>query len=375
MNIRVGVITATAVIAIALLAWWLWPSAANESETPTAIVTRATVEETVTAQGTLEPKEYVDVGTQVSGQLEKLHVEVGDTVEKGQLLAEIDPTVYQSRVDVDRARIKNLEASTALAKLNHARNETLFAANAVSKQEYETSLATLKSAQAQLEEQRYTLQGDLANLGYTKIYAPINGTVTTQTTREGQTVNASQSAPTIVQVANLAVMTVRADVAEADIARIKAGMSATFTTLGSDKRWKGTVRQVLPAPDATTTNVVLYNVLIDADNESGELLTGMTTQVFFELGRAENVLSIPASALGKHLAEQDNEQGAAYLVRVQNGSKVEPRTVRIGLISRTSAEVKSGLNEGEIVLTSPAPTRDTNPIRSGGGRGMGGPRL
>lgn len=366
---------AVLVVALAALAWWLWPSDKAADAPATAVVTRATVEETVTAQGTLEPKEYVDVGTQVSGQLKKLYVDVGDKVEKGELLAEIDPTVYQSRVDVDRARLKTLQAQEALAQQNHARNTTLFAAGAVSKQDFDTTLSAWKALQAQIEEQKYTLDGDLANLGYTKIYAPISGTVTTQTTREGQTVNASQQAPTIVQVADLKTMTVRAQVAEADITRIHTGMKATFTTLGSDKRRDGKVWQVQPAPDSTTGNVVLYNVLTDADNSDGELMTGMTAQVFFELGKAENVLSIPASALGRHMSAQDNAEGAAYLVRVKAGNKVETRTVRIGLISRTDAEVKSGLAEGEVVLTGPVPAGQGSGGGRGGGGRMGGPRL
>ncbi|HLF97906.1 MAG TPA: efflux RND transporter periplasmic adaptor subunit, partial [Methylococcaceae bacterium] len=222
------------------------------------------IESVVTAQGKLEPQEYVAVGAQVSGQLRKIHVEIGDVVKASDLLAEIDPRVYQARVQADEARLKTLraqlveqEAQNILADQIYRRQQRLIASDAVSQEALQIAETTLKaglaradSVRAQIEEARSTLDGDRTNLGYTRIYAPMAGTVVLQSAREGQTLNATQQAPTILQISNLDQMTVRAQVAEADVMRLVPGMPAYFGTLGAlERRWQGTVRQVLPSPE------------------------------------------------------------------------------------------------------------------------------
>lgn len=330
---------------------------------------RRDLAETVTAQGKLEPKSYVDVGAQVSGQLSRLHVEIGDVVDKGQLIAEIDPRIFASRVASDQARIASLTAQLAQqqAQLNNShlivtRNRGLIAEQAVSQEQLEQSEADLqvaeaavKSFTAQIEEARSALSGDQTNLGYTKIYAPMAGTVVTQTSREGQTLNANQLAPVIVQIADLDTMTVRAQVAEADVMRIRPGTAAEFTTLGAlDRRWQATVRQVLPSPEVLN-EVVLYNVLVDVDNRDRQLMNGMSTQVFFILGEAKNALAVPASALGQRQPDQDQPGTQAYELRVREGEKLVTRVVQVGLLSRQLAEVRSGLAEGEqVAIPRPA---------------------
>lgn len=324
-------------------------------------LTRGAIEEAVTAQGTLEPKEFVDVGAQISGQLTKLHVEIGDNVTQGQLIAEIDPQIYLSRVEADEARLKTLraqlaeqEAQAAFTHSVYLRNQKLLKDHAVSKETYESSLKEFKAAEArgnsvkaQIEEAQSTLDGNKANLGYTKIYSPINGTVVSQTSKEGQTLNANQMAPVIVQVANLDIMTVRAQVAEADVQRLKPGMEVYFNTLGSDRKWRSTVRQILPSPDAAVMDVVLYNALVDVANTDRDLMTGMSTQMFFVLGRAENALLMPTQALGKKLSS--DEAGEIYEVNVRKGDTTQTQQVTIGLMSRSVAEVRSGLSEGDKV--------------------------
>src|SRR5690606_2265467 len=132
-----------------------------------------------------------------------------------------------------------------------------------------------------------------------------------QTAREGQTLNANQQAPIILQIANLDVMTVRVQVAEADVTRLKPGLPVYFTTLGMmDKRWHGRVRQILPSPE-TVNDVVLYIVLIDVDNRDHQLLTGMSAQVFFEIGKAHDVLTVPVAALGRRVPAKDSDRGRA----------------------------------------------------------------
>lgn len=362
-------------------------AASERSAMQLAEVTTGNLEEVVTAQGTLEPKEYVDVGAQVSGQVKTLAVELGDNVKSGDLIAEIDPEVYLTKVSADEARLKTLqaqktqqEANVTSARQKLARNQTLMKANAISKEVLEdaqtalkVALAQIASLDAQIEEATSTLEGDKANLSYTKIYAPMDGTVVAQSVREGQTVNANQTAPTIVQVANLDIMTVKAQVAEADIMKLKVEMPAYFTTLGSgDRRWSGQVRQILPAPEVIN-DVVLYNVLIDVDNKDRTLMSGMSTQMFFVSGKADNVLLIPVSALGKPIPDQDNDKGQAYMVKVLKGRTPQETLVHIGLMDRSSAEVRDGLQAGDkLVLPLPAASKTQTP---GMGRMGGGPRL
>lgn len=355
-------------IALVILAGgWLIqnPFSGNKSKDNAELVpvSRATIEETVTAQGKLEPKTFVDVGTQVSGQLQKLYVEIGDTVEKGQLIAQIDPQLYTAKVQADQAQIKTLQAQLAeqqatvtFTKSVYERNQKLIKADAVSKEvlsssekEYKAAIARIDSYKAQIEQAKSQLDADRSNLGFTKIYAPIRGTVVSQSAKEGQTLNANQQAPVIMQVADLDTMTVRSQVAEADVARLRPGMDLYFTTLGSDRRWRSQLRQLLPSPDSTVTDVVLYNALVDVENKDRALMTGMSTQMFFLLGSAENALVIPARALGKKLEPAKDGKGEIYEVKVASGNSLETRPVEIGLLNRTSAQVISGLNEGDRV--------------------------
>lgn len=379
-------ITLLVLVAVGAGAWFAWKAPASKNPAATMMTVKVqttTVDDVVTAQGKLEPRDYVDVGAQVSGQLEKIHFELGDVVKAGDLLAEIDPEVYEKRVEADEAALKRLqaqrleqEAGVLQAQQKFDRNKKLVKAKAVSQENFQDAETALKIAQAQLAaldaqiaEAQSTLEGDQANLGYTKIYAPMDGTVVVQSVQEGQTLNASQQAPTLVQLANLDTMTVRAQVAEADIMRLKADMPVSFTTLGSQGRtWTGTVRQILPSPE-TINDVVLYNVLVDVDNKDRQLMTGMSTQMFFEINKAENVLALPVSALGKRVQDQDGEGTLAYSVRVVQGRKIEDRVVQIGLMNRTMAEVKSGLSAGDEVALPLAVTSSS----SGGFRG--GPRL
>jgi macrolide-specific efflux system membrane fusion protein len=381
-------------LAAALLIAAIWSIAGSKDEKKnaqahTVTVKRGDIEEIVTAQGKLEPKEYVDVGTQVSGQLKTLHVDIGDNVTKGDLLAEIDPRIYEARVDADNAQLKSLKAQLAEQEVNleltrkqHARNETLIKTNAISKDAFDISVAAVKSAQAkvntqkaQIEQTQSTLKGDITNLGYTKIYAPMTATVVTLPARAGQTLNASQTAPTLMQLANLDIMTIRAQVAEADITRLKEGMEVHFTTLGAlEKKWDAKVRQILPSPEVIN-DVVLYDVLIDVDNHERQLMNGMSTQVFFELGSAENVLIIPVEALGKREAKEDSEAGLGYMVRLKGGKTV---LTHVGLMDRANVEIRDGLSEGdEVLITTRQPQASGNKKQAGGRPGGmgGGPRL
>ena len=193
----------------------------NRPPVTTVTVVLGDVEKTVTSLGKLKPKDYVDVGTQVSGQLKKVLVQIGDRVQKGDLIAEVDATVYETRTRTNQANLENLRAQLVqqkaeleLATRQAARSQELFNEKAASQDSLETNQSALKVAkarvaatQAQIKAPQATLEGDIANLGFTKIYAPMSGTVVSQTSLQGQTVNANQAAPVIVQIANLETMT------------------------------------------------------------------------------------------------------------------------------------------------------------------------
>ncbi|PWR21867.1 efflux RND transporter periplasmic adaptor subunit [Zavarzinia compransoris] len=377
--------------------WWYFGNASKGAAVQyvTAAVGRGDIEDTVSALGNLQPRDYVDVGTQVSGQLKVIHAEVGDQVKQGDLLAEIDPTVYQSRVAADEAQLLALkaqladrEAQAVLAGQQLKRQRTLWAQRATTEEALQSAEAAAKSAdaaidqiKAQILQTESTLRGDQANLGYTKIYAPMTGTVTSLTARRGQTLNANQSAPIILQIADLSVMTVETQVSEADISRLKVGMEAYFTTLGGGtKRWTGKLKQILPTPEVVN-NVVLYNALFDVDNADGMLMTQMSAQVFFVVASARDAITVPVAALkapprrpegaqrpqGPEGAQRPQSpegaqrpqgpEGAArpagrpYLVQVM-GADGQPaeRRVRIGVANRVSAEVLDGLQPGDTVV-------------------------
>lgn len=349
-------------------------------------ITAGDIKEEVTAQGRLEAKEYVDVGTQVSGQLEKIHVEIGDEVKTDDLLVEIDPSIYETRVAAGKARLNTLaaqmieqEVQLALTHRQHKRNVKLIKSKAVSRDALDQSEAALRTGQAkiialkaEIEESRSTLEADATNLAYTKIKAPMTGTVVYMPMREGQTVNATQTAPTILRISNLDIMTVRAQVAEADVMRLKEGMTISFATLGQmDRHWPGTVRQILPTPEIVS-DVVLYDVLIDSDNKDRKLMSGMSTQVFFTIGSAKDVPLIPVEALIHRKISADSGKGMAYIVSVAvKGGKKKDRLIHIGLINRKHAEVRDGLVAGEQIILSPLPSSGSP--KTSGFRGM--PRL
>ncbi|WP_119418396.1 efflux RND transporter periplasmic adaptor subunit [Desertibaculum subflavum] len=348
---------------------WRWWAAPGEAVTalPTQTVVMGDVENSVSALGTLQPQNYVDVGTQVSGQLQTIKVEIGDKVEQGQLLAEIDPTVYQSRVNADEAQLLGLQAQMLekqaqrrLLENQLKRQKELLAARATSEDAYEIAAAALQQVTAQIQaleaqakQTQSTLNGDLANLRYTKIYAPLTGTVVSITARRGQTLNANQTAPIILRIADLDTMTVWTQVSEADVPKLKLGMPAHFTTLGQPgKRWSGKLRQILPTPDVVN-NVVLYNALFDVANPGHELLPQMSAQVFFILGEARGVPVVPMAAL----KPQRGSRGQRFTARVmQEGVPVE-RQVEVGVTSRLVAEVKSGLAAGDEVVLEPGGER------------------
>lgn len=418
-------LTIILVLAIAAATWWWKGDDTATAAQPLIVdIEIGDIENAVTAAGTLQPSELVEVGAQVSGQLQKLHVDAGDTVEAGQLVAEIDATVQFNRVEASRASLKALEAQLSaresaleLAKANAARQTRLMQDDASTQTDFEQAMNSLASAQSsyiqlqsQILQSNASLASDEAQLGFTKIYAPISGTVVAIDRKEGVTLNSNQQTPVILRIADLSTMTVGAEVSEADVTKLSTGMEVYFTTLGSgDRRWYSRLRQVLPTP-VVTNNVVLYSALFDIDNADQALLSSMTAQVFFVTSSARNVVKVPVGALrytdnpdrpagaaasfdrgerrggregGESLSDEeraerrarfqarnaagggpgaategggarsrpDRDRAAIATVQVAlDDGSFEEREVRVGVTSRIAAEVLSGLEAGDRVV-------------------------
>ena len=346
----------------------------------TVTVQRATIESSVTALGTLQPRRYVDVGAQVSGQILRLHVQPGDVVKQGQLLVEIDPSVQQATVDAGRASLAALRAQLAdqraqhrLAGQQHARQHRMAAEEATREEDVQGAEAALASAvaridliQAQMAQTQATLKADEARLGYTRIYAPMAGTVVSVDAREGQTLNATYQTPNVLRIADLGAMTVWSEVSEADVRHVRPGMAVYFTTLGGEgRRWQGKVRQVLPAPASpvdkapadgaatpasASSKVIVYTALFDVDNADGELMPQMTAQVAFLEASARDAVAVPVAALAP-AAQADR-----FRVRVLGSDGgISERQVRVGVRNRVMAQALEGLASGERVVVEGQP--------------------
>ena len=365
---------------------WLFAQAAPQYLT--AKVARATLESTVLATGTLQAIRQVDVGTRVTGQLKSLKAKLGDHVRAGDLLAEIDPVLPENDLRAAQASLANLEAQkrAAAARLRKSRFELerqkgMIGGAATSRRDLESADAQLQADEAsiaaldaQIAQGRAQIDIAAANLGYTKITAPIDGEVVAILTQEGQTVVAAQIVPVILKLANLDAMTVKTQISEADVIRVHVDQPVSFTILGDqDKRYFGKLRAVEPAPDnysnplaagtgassqsssTSTANVaVFYNALFDVPNPEHFLRIGMTAQVSIQLGDVHNALAIPSAAL------RNKGKDGRYSIRVlKPGGGVETKQVSIGIDNFIQAEVLEGLSEGEAVITGepdqPAP--------------------
>ena len=357
------------VVALAGVSWWIAKPAPEGAQPIVAAIVRGRIENTVTATGSMQPGLWVDVGAQVSGQLRTLAVDVGDYVEVGGLLAEIDASVQINRVeasraslDAERAQRPARIAAVELARSNLTRQRELMTQNLTSQTDLDNAinqLAAAESAVAELDSRVLSgtarLASDEAQLGYSRIYAPMSGTVVAVSTTVGQTINATQRVPTILRIADLTSMIVRADVSEADVGLLRVGTPAYFMTLGGrERRWQGNVEQILPTPNIVN-NVVFYPVLFTVTNDDGALLPEMTAQVFFVVESADDVLKVPVGALRFSRGQSD----VATVTVVREDGERETREVRLGITDRISREVTDGLVAGdEVIAGIQEPRRD-----------------
>ena len=382
------------------LAGFLWSSHSNGARATGALATakavNGNIEKDVVASGTIYAVNQVNVGAQVSGQLKSLKVALNQIVHKGELIAEIDSLTQQYALQNAEANVKYLQAqllsakaSARQAELEFERQKTMFAKDAAAKADYDTAEANLGTTraqigavEAQLEQGKISVDTARVNLGYTKIVAPMDGKVVAIVTQQGATVNANQSAPIIIRLADLSTVTVKAQISEADVINVKRGQHLYFTILGdADKKYQATLREVESADtvssDATTTttttsssSAVYYYGWFDVPNPDGRLRIGMTATATIVLDELKNVLTIPAAALGQ------KDASGRYKVRVASADgRVEERAVKIGLNNNAVAQVFDGVREGENVVIAEAsatPAAKGSGGMVGGGMPMGG---
>lgn len=357
-------------------------------ETPQYIIVpvqRGNIESTVLASGTVESNNMVSVGAQVSGQVKSLKVELGDVVKTGQLVAEIDSLPQKNTLntriaalDAVHAQKQAKKASLQQAELAFKRQQKMLKSDASSREDYEVAEANLKviqaeivSLDAQIEQARIAVDTAQIDLGYTQISSPIDGVVVAIVTKEGQTVNANQTTPTIIKVAQLDRMQIKVEISEADVIRVKPGQKAYFTILGApDLRFPATLKSIEPAPESIITSdtissssgeAIYYMGVLEVPNEDGKLRISMTTEVHIILQEALNALVIPSAALG----EQDKEKG--YKIKISTGADTySERWVRIGLNNNVQAEVLDGLEEGEKIVIGEQLVTNTESRRPSG---------
>ncbi|MCW2395757.1 MULTISPECIES: efflux RND transporter periplasmic adaptor subunit [unclassified Sphingobium] len=382
-----------AILVLAALAWWVAARPSPTDGLTTAQVTVGDIEQTVLATGKLRPKELVSVGAQVSGQVKKLYVQLGQRVKAGDPIADIDAAPQRLALRNAEAAVGSLVAqkgsrqgALVQAELAWRRQKTMLTADATSRADYEAAEAALtalrgelRSLDAQIVQARTQVETARLNLGFTRILAPMDGTIVAIVTKQGQTVNSFQSAPTIVMLARLDVMTVRTEISEADVQKVRAGQVVRFTTLGApDQRYHAQIDRIEPAPESMAsestagaasasgasagTAAIYYNALFDVPNPEGRLRPSMTAQVSVLLASAHRSVLVPLAALGERGAD------GRYQVRVvDRHGQIETRLVRIGIANDTNAVAISGLSPREKVVIA----QETDQPISDGGMGMG----
>ncbi|MFZ3042215.1 MAG: efflux RND transporter periplasmic adaptor subunit [Thiobacillus sp.] len=356
------------VIVTAAAGWW-WSSQGKPAEAQyrTAPVDRGDISAQVSANGTLNPVVLVNVGTQVSGTVRRIEADFNQQVKAGQVLAELDPALFQAALAQSSANLANAQAQLALAEANAARMRTLFGQEYVSRQELDQALAAREQAMAQVRVARAQVTRDQTNLGFTVIRSPVDGTVINRQVDVGQTVAASFQTPTLFQIGrDLTRMQIDSTVSEADIGQVKVGQSVKFLVDAfPDAQYSGAVRQVrLNA--RTEQNVVTYNAVVDVANPGLALMPGMTANLWVEVETRADVLRVPTAALRFRppvdpAAERGSTpRGAAVHVLGADGQPVRV-AVRTGISDKAYTEIVSGeLKPGDAVILADLAAKKDN---------------
>lgn len=379
-----------AVAALAAGMWW-WLKPKNEINYLTEPVVRTSIAQTVSATGEISAAQLVDVGAQASGQIKKLHVTLGQQVKKGDLIAEIDSTSQLNNLNTNKAKLDTYQAQLVSAEIalrsadkKYKREQALWQEDATSREALEDAQDAFAAAKASVAELKSSIRQTQiaintaeADLGYTRITAPMDGTVVAIPVEEGQTVNANQTTPTIVQVADLSTMLNKMQIAEGDVNKVKAGMKLSFTTLSQpDNVREATLESIDPGLTTmsqgsyttstdTTDSAIYYYARSLVPNEDNVLHIGMTTENTIIINQAEKVLAVPKLAV--------KQRGGKQYVRVLGENKQpQEKEITTGLSDNMSTEVKSGLSEGENVIISEAAAGETS---DSVGRGIGRPPM
>ena len=376
-------------------------SAKKELVIRTHVVGEYTVENTVTATGTIEPVETVEVGTQVSGKVEKIYVDFNDVVKKGELLAELDKLTLNQNVSRAKASLTSAESQLNYAKLTYDRTKQLFESNAATLASYQEAQNTYTQAQMSKKNAQAAYDQALVDLSYAEIYSPIDGVVLDRAVEVGQTVAASFSTPTLFTLANdLTKMQVEAAVDEADIGQVKIGQRVNFTVDAyTYETFEGTVNQIR-MKSTTTSNVVKYTVIISAPNPDLKLFPGMTANVTI-ITEEETGLAVPAEAFNftpdeqvlKAMRKPDKPNGDGprpqgerpsmneggerpanmEMVWIKNGNDITPRPVKTGMSDVAYKIVEEGLQAGDSVVLSAQYVAKEKQVKKGDNPFMPGP--
>jgi len=362
----------------------------------TVAVTRGPITQAVTATGTLNPVQNVQVGSQVSGNIQKLFADFNSIVKAGQVIAQIDPVVFQANVNQAKGDLDNAQAALELARLNAARTQALVAKQNSAQSDLDQATANLHQAEANVKIKEGALEKAQADLDHCTISSPIDGIIISRSVDVGQTVAASLQAPVIFQIANdLAKMQIDANVAEADVGGVAVDQDVDFTVDAfPTQTFHGKVVQVRNAP-ITVQNVVTYDTVIGVTNPDLKLKPGMTANVSIISAHKDEVLKIPNGALrfrmpdesstpapkrdpstarppgGKPPARGERRIERSVYVLAPSASKPVKTTIKTGISDGISTEITEGLNEGDRVVTSAtdssgaASTQATNPFGSG----------
>ena len=369
-NVRLKFLFPVAALVIAgLLAalWWQVHSGHRGGALQAATVRYGDIRQTVSTSGTLDPVVLVNVGTQVSGTVNRLYVNFNDHVRKGQVLLTLDPTLFQAQMEVDRANLKSDEANLHLAQVTEVRIQRLYNENYETRQDLDQAIEARQAAEDAVKAVQAQLLRDATNLSYTVIRSPVNGTVIDREVELGQTVAASLQTPTLFLIGeNLAQMQVDTYVSEADIGQIRPGDPATFTVYAYPGReFHGQVVQIREAP-ITVQNVVTYDVIVSAPNPKGLLLPGMTADVTLTTADLKHMLRVPRAAFAfappsARIARAAPlpPKGRKRLWVLRQGQLV-PVTVTVGIANDEYVEITGGnLAAGERVAVG-----ETRPMAS-----------
>ena len=335
----------------------------GESRYEAALVTRGNIVQHVTASGSLGAVVSVDVGSQVSGKISLLNVDFNSQVKRGQLIAEIDPTVYEAALRQAEGELASAQADVALKRQNLERKNVLAPLRAASQMDVDQAVAELAQAESAVIVRQANVDSTRANLGYCKITSPVDGVVIARKIDLGQTVNAAMNTPVLFAIAqDSAHMNISASVSEADIGQVREGQTVSFTVDAfSDETFHGKVSQVRRSP-TTSQNVVTYETIITVDNPEQKLFPGMTADVSILVAERQNALKIPNSAL-RYTPPEDamfEQAPPAKLERNQrliylpgrDSAKLRSVIIRTGITDGVDTEILAGLDEREQVVTS-----------------------